>query len=397
MQTGMQARDRATWPSGDDYIFFSLLVVVFGLAFFGYMAWTLHHADIARGFAWLAHWHIAAIRRFTNEYDSLDAQLLSAEYGRVTLKGIYAAATSIGLFFRIPAVVLLGLLALLCLARAAPSRFRRRFDLDGLIAEQARSFRTIAAFATRRLRLAPIAAGDPRPADPALHPVEWLDRYAPLVGGKRSDAAIHAALTRQLGPRWRGARDADAPARVLFAAFALHLARDRKGAMALLGDMAEALRPANRDAEGETGPAAPLVLPPSFVARADIIIVGTACGEAGLIAGRHAFSAPALMSLLTEARQRSGVLPPAAFNGLKLVDRRLWYALHSLGFPSEGQGRTYHPNPCIEAIGARDHWAMELALGKPVTAPSLARAMATIRAIDGPHASGRPAPQGATA
>jgi intracellular multiplication protein IcmP len=90
-------------------------------------------------------------------------------------------------------------------------------------------------------------------------------------------------------------------------------------------------------------------------------------------------------------------LPPAAFNGLKLVDRRLWYALHSLGFPSEGQGRTYHPNPCIEAIGARDHWAMELALGKPVAAPSLARAMATIRAIDGPPASGRPTPQGAAA
>ena len=85
MQPGMPARGRATWPSGDDYTFFSLLVIVFGLVFFGYMAWTLHHAEIARGFAWLAHWHIAAISGFTEEYDSLDAQLLSADYGRVTL------------------------------------------------------------------------------------------------------------------------------------------------------------------------------------------------------------------------------------------------------------------------------------------------------------------------
>ena len=397
MPMGMPARGRATWPSGDDYTFFSLLVILFGLVFFGYLAWTLHHAGIARGFAWLAHWHIAVIRRFTGDYDSLDAQLLSADYGRVTLAGIHAAATSIGLFFRIPVAVLLGLLALLCLGRAAPSRFRRRFDLDGLIAEQVRSFRTIAAFATRRLWLAPIAEGYPRPADPALHPVEWLDRHAPLVGGKRNETAIHAELTRQLGPRWRGPREADAPARVLFAAFALHLARDRQGAMALLGDMAEALRPAHRDAEGDTGPAAPLALPPALVARADAIIAANECVEARSIACRHAFTAPALMSLLTEARQRSGVLPPAAFNGLKLVDRRLWYALHSLGFPSEGQGRTYHPNPCIEAIGARDHWAMELALGTPVAAPSLARALATIRAIDRPPASGRPAPQGVTA
>ena len=397
MQTGMPARGRATWPSGDDYTFFSLLVIVLGLVFFGYMAWTLHHAEIARGFAWLAHWHIAAIRGFTEDYDSLDAQLMSADYRRVTVKGIYAAATSIGRFFRIPVAVLLGLLALLCLARAAPSRFRRRFDLDGLIAEQARSFRTIAAFATRRLRLAPIAAGDPRPADPALHPAEWLDRYAPIAADKCRETAIHAELTRQLGPRWQGARETDSPVRVLFAAFALHLARDRQGSMALLGDMAEALRPANRDAEGETGPDAPLALPPALVAQADAIITGAECVEAGSIARRHAFTAPALMSLLTEARQRSGVLPPAAFNGVKLLDRRLWYALHSLGFPSEGQGRTYHPNPCIEAIGARDHWAMEIALGKPVTAPSLARAMASIRAIDGPSKAGRPAPQGTTA
>ena len=59
------------------------------------------------------------------------------------------------------------------------------------------------------------------------------------------------------------------------------------------------------------------------------------------------------MGLLNEARLKSGVLAPAQFVWLKLVDRRLWYALHSLGFETEGSGRYLHPNPRIEAAGAR--------------------------------------------
>ena len=73
------------------------------------------------------------------------------------------------------------------------------------------------------------------------------------------------------------------------------------------------------------------------------------------------------------------MLAPAQFAFLKLVDRRLWYALHSLGFPG-GQNRAEQPNPRIEAVGARDHWAAECDLGRPLTEPSLERALAVIRA-----------------
>ena len=386
MPQGTQARGRSSWPSGDDYTFFSLMVIAGGLAIYGWLAWTYYHAEISRGFAVLAHWHIAAINGLTDDFDSLDRQLLSADYSRVTLKGIAAAATAIGTYFRIPAAVLLGVLAVLCFVRSTSTRYTRRLDLDGLIAEQAGSFRTIAAFATRKLRLAALPPGNPRPADPALHPAEWLDRYADRRGGRIDPAAIHAELLRQLGPAWNGPQQAAPHVRVLFAAFALHLAQHRAESLALLGDMAEALRPAGQ--ESDTGPAAPLSLRASLVTQADAILGNALCVEAAKLAARHAFTAPAMMTLLTEARRRSGVLPPAAFNGLKLVDRRLWYALHSLGFPSEGQGRTYHPNPRVEAIGARDHWAVEVELGRKVPTPSLDRAVAALRAIDLQQSSG---------
>jgi intracellular multiplication protein IcmP len=380
-------RGRSSWPSGDDYTLFSLVVVAGGIAISGWLAWTNHHAEISRGFARLAHWHIAAIRSFTDEYNSLDRQLISADYSRVTLKGIGAAAASIGAFFRAPAAALLVALAVVCFVRATSSRFTRRLDLDGLIAEQAGSFRTIAAFASRKLRLTQLGAGDPRPADPALHPAEWLDRHGERRGGSYDPNAIRAELVRQLGPPWTGARHSAPHVRVLFVAFALHLAQQRTEALALLGDMAEALRPVGR--EPDTGPVAPICLPACIMAKADATMGNALCVQAANIACGHAFTTTALMSLLTEARRHSGVLAPAAFNGLKLVDRRLWYALHSLGFPNDGHGRTYHPNPCAEAIGARDHWAVEVELGRKMPTPAVDRAIAAMCAIGLRHASGQ--------
>jgi intracellular multiplication protein IcmP len=377
-------RTRA-WPSGDDYTFLSLLVIGGGLAVFGYVGWSDHHAEISRAFAQLAHWHILVIRRFTDAYDGLDAQLLGADYGRVSPRGIRDAATTIGLYFRLPVAALLSVLAFVCMVRAAPARFARRLDLDALIGEQVRFFHSIAAFADRRLRLAPLRAHDPRPADPALHPLEWLDRYVRRADGTLDEARVRHSLEYQLGPAWCGVAAARPHARLLFVAFALHRAQRREDAAALLGDMAEALRGAAT--ESGTGPEAPLTLPDALIARADTLLSESACTEAADIAARHGFTAPALMSLLMDARRRGEVLPPAAFNGLKLVDRPLWYALHSLGFPSEGHGRTHHPNPCIEAIGARDHWAMETLLGRPVATPAVARALASVLAV---AARGRP-------
>ena len=51
-------------------------------------------------------------------------------------------------------------------------------------------------------------------------------------------------------------------------------------------------------------------------------------------------------------------------------DRRLWYALHSLGMP----------NPYVEARGSRDHYAAECLTGEPIHAPSIDRAALGLQA-----------------
>lgn len=367
-----------SWASGDDTWFVSVIIIVVALGVLAYMGWTRNHAEISRAFALLAHWHIDVIRYVSDEYDALDQQLLSANYSRVTLKGIYAVATSIGQWYRLPVVVLLSVLAVICFIRSPGGRHRRRFDLDGLISEQAKTFRIIAAYAARRLRLRDLRSGDPRPADPALRGPEWLERYA-LQNGELCEAALRAELVRQLGPAWKGPEQAPPHVRVLFAAFALHGQQQRQEALALLGDLSEALRPTAR--EDVTGPEAPLTVRGRLVGQADALIAGEAGVAAATHAARHAYTMPALMTVLFEARRRGGVLPPAAFNSIKLVDRRFWYALHALGFPSEAHGRTQHPNPNVEAIGARDHWAVECSVGRPVASPSIERAVAALVAL----------------
>jgi intracellular multiplication protein IcmP len=73
---------------------------------------------------------------------------------------------------------------------------------------------------------------------------------------------------------------------------------------------------------------------------------------------------------------------------LKLVDRNLWYALHSLGYEIEGTGRYIHPNPRVEALGARNHWAAERVARRPILKPHLTEALATLqRFSDMPEAN----------
>jgi intracellular multiplication protein IcmP len=402
-----QPHPRAAWPSGDDNTGFNLIVILLGCCVGAYLLWTCYHGEISAGVITLRHHEIAFIRHFTDRYDLADRQMLAADPEGVTLRDLYVISHAVGMFFRVPAAVFMLLLAAICTVRAAPARYKRAFDLEGLIREQAASFRTSAAFVRRRLRLVTPAGAsprigsgvgsragqrpnprgkagsspdDPRPADYALTPEESIARFATALDGDFDEAPARRALVRQLGPRWRGLQGASPQVRCLFAAFALQLAQRCADAQRLLGDLSASL--ANPDQDEPAGPDTPLALRASAGAQANALLGdGERVTPALAIADRHAYTHTALMELLNAARLRGGVLAPGQFAWLKLVDRRLWYALYSLGFETEGFGRYCHPNPRVEAIGARDHWAVERLAGQPVIEPSLDRAIEALRKV----------------
>jgi len=369
---------RATWASNDDYIAIGCAIILIGLGFFAYLAWDSHHAEISWAVFHLQHWKMRIIAHFTDQYASQDASVLAAHPEKADIWQLLGLLDNVGRFFRIPAAVLMLLLAVACYLRAAPSRYSRSFDLTGLRQEQAKYFRWAGAMLGRSLHLVRIGKDEPCPADPALRVEEWVERYAKPKNGKLDEVAAKRALTRQLGKRWHGLEGAEPQVRCMLAVFALHLAGRREEVLRLLGDMAEALPITAR--EGSAGPAKPLAFPPALIWSADQVLVDSSLRRPALeIANRHAYATPALMSVLNEARRGSGVLAPAAFNSLKLVDRSLWYALHSLGFPGDGPGQNIHPNPRVEALGARDHWAAERAMRRPLNVPEVEQALGSVR------------------
>jgi len=362
-----QPHPRATWPSSDDNTGFNLIVIFLGCCVGGYFLWTCYHSEISASVMALRHHEIAFIQHFTDRYDLADRQMAAADPNGVKLRDLYGVSHAVGMFFRVPATVFMLLLAAICAVRAAPARYKRAFDLDGLIREQAAAAGSAASV-------------EPRPADYALSPEEWIARFATALDGDFDEAAARRALVRQLGPRWRGLQEAGPQVRCLFAAFALHLAQRRRGALRLLGDLSASLGDCDQD--NPEGPDTPLALPESVVREADTLLGdGELVTPALAIANRHAYTHTALMELLNQARLRGGVLAPGQFAWLKLVDRPLWYALHSLGFETEGFGRYCHPNPRVEALGARDHWAVERLAGEPVIEPSLNRAIEALRKV----------------
>ncbi|MGI4794307.1 MAG: hypothetical protein ACRYG8_09550 [Janthinobacterium lividum] len=375
----MSGGGRAAWASPDDYTAFSLIVIALCVGLGGFMVWHTWHGAISDEFAHLARFQIRQYQAFTTSLNPLYEQLGAADPEAVRIGEIFGVLGALGGVIRTPVAIFIALLAIPCFLYAAPSRFTRKFGLSELIAEQAKAFPTIAAYADRELRLVPVRPGDPRPVDPALNPAEWIERYALDPRREFSAPLARQAFERQLGPLWQGPKKASPIAGLLFVAFALHLEGKRKEVQALLGHLAASLRDPGR--ETECGPETSVMLASEVIESANEWLRKLDESHPAFeIASRHAYTHTALMSLLNAARRRSGVLAPAAFNGVRLVDRSLWYALHSLGFPGDGPGQNVHPNPRIEAAGARNHWMAECLAEEPLVLPVVDAAIDAVRA-----------------
>ncbi|MBO1360156.1 hypothetical protein J2D73_10135 [Acetobacter sacchari] len=372
---------RSPWASGDDYALFSTLAIILGGAVLSYMLWTNWHAQISFWYIRALVWQIDVLHLHSPAILQLRQQLVTASWwpDRIRAVQLWYGLMILGTALRWPVAIVIAALGVTCVLRAAPGRFAKALDLEGLIDVQARMFPTLRGFADRKLtKLIAPADGAPRPADPALHAGEWRARYATDSKGGFSEAGAISAFSAQLGRHWTGLNKASPVERVLFAVFSAHYGQHRAEAMTMLGKLSDSLRSAGLD--GPEGPKAPLTVPPDIVAQADEHLASPGVsGRIEEICARNGWTTTALMTLLTEARRKAGVLAPPAFAIVKLIDRPLWYALHSLGFPQERPEEDVHPNPRVEAAGARAHWEAERKARRPIYTPAVSVAVDTIR------------------
>ncbi len=353
--------DEQSPPRVNRPVSFYLLLLAATAVLAGWL-WLNLHGQIAYALLAWKHAELQALHSVTSAYDRVDRQVVSIRPEQMTLAQLGRLFNVVGGSISVPACVLLLGLAAAAYFFAPSRRFRTVLDADGVFRAQGDPFRCAGSYVGREQPLVEPQPGTPRANDFALHAPEWIARHAWDAKAGFQPALCRLALARQLGPVWTGPAAAQPHARFLFAAFALHGVRERAEATRLLGDFAAHIAGcANRDA---------IAMSAELVARADVILadrdVTAGCVE---VAARHAFQTTALMAVLEHARDKAGVLAPAQFNGLKLVDRGLWYALHSMGMP----------NPYVEALGARDHLAAERMAGRPLPSPSIDRAMLSVR------------------
>jgi intracellular multiplication protein IcmP len=366
----------------DDYTAFSLILIVVGLVILGWAGWKLWHPEISWVALTVAHAEMQVIGLVSDRFAQADIAVQRAHAERVQFGDLVRLYRNIGLEFLYPAMALVLALAALTFLRASNARFTRAFDLEKLMVEQAKTSRSTAAFLGRKLRLVTMRDGEPRPADAALHVSDWIARYATSKGAF-DETAARRELVRQLGGRWKGGIGASPAVRSMLAVFALQGVQRREEAAALLGLLSEGLisgRAPDAEAKAGAGPEAPLAFDVKTIAVADrVLATREVAAWAFETMAKHHFTTPGLMSVLNEARLRSGIMAPAQFAFLRLVDRRLWYALHGLGFESDGPLAHPHPSQRVEAIGARAHWAAERAVGTPIPTPEFDMAIAAIR------------------
>ena len=183
-------------------LLFLMIVAVFLVWI--WMAWQVFHAQMSAVALWIAHWEMQGIGLLSHRFELADAQILRVNPETVRADQLLRLFRNIGAFFMAPAVGVTGLLAVMCFARAGNQRFARRLDLEGLMREQAKSFPFISWVVGRKLGLAGVREGGPRPADPALRPDEWLEFWAAGEKGGFDEAKAREVLARQLGNPWTG-------------------------------------------------------------------------------------------------------------------------------------------------------------------------------------------------
>jgi intracellular multiplication protein IcmP len=304
----------------DDYTGFSLILIVVGLCILGWASWQVWHAQLSRIALLAAHYEMEAIGVVTDRFRPADIAVQRAHPDRVQFGQLVRLYRNIGQEFVYPAMALVLALAGLCFLRAGNARFTRTFDLEKLMAEQAIHSRSTAAFVGWGFKLSKLRVGEPRPADAALHVDEWVARYATSEKSGFDEAAARREFMRQLGGRWTGPAAASQPVRCMLAVFALQGVQRRDEAAALLGLLSEGLPRVKAD--GGAGPEEPLAFDPKTVAVADRVLATVEVAAWAFdVMEKHHFTTPGLMSVLNQARLRSGVLAPAQFAFLKLVGR----------------------------------------------------------------------------
>ena len=353
-------------PHEDFIMFFTVLFILFGL---GWCIWHFFQEELT----WFVKWvrvgelHLVSMI-YGDQYKIYDPDntVMRVGYWRTALSKLPVSQIDVDtieestyiavLPLKIVFMAAMALMAIVATLYGPGTHYRRRMNLEALMAEQAKVFTAIRPFLKFDPRKLPFRApGQPVPSQlpifsEALAPEEWLAYHeVKVVGGVLDRNRAYQALALQLGNRWQGPEKLPLHAQGLFAVCALKHCRKRKESEAMLSLLAQSW-----SADKGFRPSGKLKSMIKAAIR-NPKVGGALCKYAD----QHAYETTAMARSLQRAREEGGVLAPAEFLWLRGQDRTLWYPLNNLGRKSYS----------VEAVGALVHYTNELIAGQKIPMP----------------------------
>lgn len=349
----------------------------------------------------VAKWELRPFRIFSEDVGRVLAHLSRTPPEVFTWKQVLAALEYAGSWLRWPLFAMLGGLFYLAWIGRGKS-FTRRFSMETLLENNARSFPCLAPVVGRGKELLDPKTFDAGPWMMARSPLQFAlekgllkdkkgeaftadtalrnglgEADMPAYGGGRFDRdSARAVFREQLGPKFSGVGDLPPFRQALAAAFLAYAAGERKEAVAILDEMSlsytEEPKADASPGEGAGGkcPRCAILEDSAFKKRIGKMLVRhKGILEEPCLTRHNAYVLPWFMALLTRARKK-GVLAGPQFLFVRPVDRPLWYALNQCG------GRA----AWVEAFAPWAHYMAEEKDGKALKQPDMTDAAYSLEA-----------------
>lgn len=270
----------------------------------------------------------------------------------------------VGEYIRYPLIATMAVCAVFLYQSDITLKYRRAHNMKTLRAQEQQNWPAIMPVVKQDLVALDINTG---PWAMALTPMEFARKHNLLkkndalmdnpnpgeemtAGVRRGDAK--RVFTLQLGPVWNGFEHCPPHACALAAVFMARMNRDKAAAYKILGALDKST------SEGK----------PDYSVATSTLKKYQQTEIVQDVLEKHAYLLTIMASLLMASRD-DGVMPSSDFLWLKLVDRRLWYMLNSIG----------RQTPFAEVGGPFAHWVAEKVTHRRSLAPMIDEA---IRALE---------------
>lgn len=284
----------------------------------------------------------------------LNAKAMAAS---VSFNDLLMIGNSVGVWWRVPFVVLLAILAVVVYVSNTTRVYKRTYSMKDFARLESKNWPQITPVINLDLIKTDIDTG---PWAMAMTPMQFCKKYKLLEevraarreGESRKERGrIEAVLKRgeanqvfamQLGPVWAGSSKLPPYMRALFAAFAARVNADSAPASKLINQLAASSLNKQMDFSGTD----------------ELIKKHENTKLVQKIVQSHAYVTTVMAAMLLAARD-DGVQASADFLWLKPLDRRLWYTLNTVG----------RQTPFVEVAGIFAHWVAEREAGRKLMVP----------------------------